>query len=242
MFSAVNTFMLSILTCGTRGLLWLFRSVPYQAYLAIKKQSFFPQDTHFYSDLEVIPISYQLSVIYFVHRQFMARRWGGLGTGISFIHEKTERSQASGEDHLTFLSLFGTYVLVLGLDDLDDGSPRRDVLGRPPLRDLVGEVVGPRPEVVSDANETSPRHDVLGRVRERDLGLDGVDDDGFGLLSGTPLSAIFGLERSLESQGTWRVKREPRSGSLFVECGYIAKRCIRGSYNDGPLPGAEVSK
>ena len=68
------------------------------------------------------------------------------------------------------MSLFGTSVLVLGLDDLGDGSPRRDVLGRLLLHDLGGEVVGPRPVVVS------PRHDVLGRVRERDLGLDGVDN------------------------------------------------------------------
>ena len=102
---------------------------------------------------------------------------------ISFIHEKTERFQASGEDLLTFLSLFRTSVL-LCLDDLDDGSPRRDVRGRLLLHDLVGEVVGPRHEVVS------PRHDVLGRVRERDLELDGVDD-GFDLLSGTPLAAIL---------------------------------------------------
>ena len=117
----------------------------------------------------------------------MARRWGGLGTGISFIHEKTERYQASGEDLLTFLSLFWTSVLVHGLDHPGDGSPRRDVRGRLLLHDLVGEVVGPRPGVVS------PRHDVLGRVLERDLGLDGVDD-GVGLLSGMPLAAILGLE------------------------------------------------
>ena len=51
-------------------------------------------------------------------------------------------------------------------------------------------VVGPRRGVVP------PRRDVLGRVRERDLGLDGVDD-GFSLLSGTPLAAILGLEWSL---------------------------------------------
>ena len=101
--------------------------------------------------------------------------------------KKTERSQASGEDLLTFLSLFGTSVRVLGLDDLGDGSPRHDVLGRLLLHDLGGEVVGPRLEVVP------PRHDVLGRVRERNLGLDGVDD-GFDLLSGTPLAAILSLE------------------------------------------------
>ena len=72
-------------------------------------------------------------------------------------------------------------------------------------------------------------------MRERDLGLDGVDDGGFYLLSGTPLSAIFCLERSLKSQGTWRDEREPRSGSLSEDRGYIAKRCVRGSYDDGPL-------
>ena len=88
------------------------------------------------------------------------------------------------------MSLFRTSVL-LCLDDHDDGSPRRDVRGRLLLHDLVGEVVGPRREVVS------PRHDVLGRVRERDLGLDGVDDGGFDLLSGTPLAAILSLELSL---------------------------------------------
>ena len=109
------------------------------------------------------PISYQLYI------SSIDSLWHGAGAAmvqeISFIHEKTERSQASGEDLLTFLSLFGTSVLVHGLDDLGDGSPRRDVRGRLLLHDLVGEVVGPRPEVVS------PRHDVLGRVRERDLGL-----------------------------------------------------------------------
>ena len=98
---------------------------------------------------------------------------------VSFIHENTERSHASGG-----FSLFGTSVRVLGLDDLVDDSPRRDVLGRLLLHDLVGEVVRPRPEVVSS------RRDVHGRVRERDLGLGGVDD-GSDLLSGTPLSAIF---------------------------------------------------
>ena len=107
----------------------------------------------------------------------------------SFIHEKTERSHASGEDLLTFMSLFRTSVL-LGLDDPVDGSPRRDVLGRLLLHDLDGEVVGPRLGVVT------PRRDVLGRVRERDLRLDGVDD-GSDLLSGTPLVAILGLEWSL---------------------------------------------
>ena len=52
---------------------------------------------------------------------------------------------------------------------------------------LVVGVVGPWHGVVP------PRRDVLGRVREHDLGLDGVDD-GFDLLSGTPLAAILGLE------------------------------------------------
>ena len=116
-------------------------------------------------------ISYQLYI------SSIDSLWHGYchGTGKSFIHEKTERSHASGG-----FSLFGTSVRVHGLDDLGDGSPRHDVLGRLLLRDLVGEVVGPRPGVVF------PRRDVLGRVRERDLGLDGVDDGGFGLLSGTP--------------------------------------------------------
>ena len=80
--------------------------------------------------------------------------------------------------------LFGPQSGVLGLDDLGDGLPRRDVRGRLLLHDLGGGVVGPRPLVVS------PRRDVLGRVRERDLELDGVDD-GFDLLSGTPLAAIL---------------------------------------------------
>ena len=131
------------------------------------------------------------------------------------------------------MSLFRTLVL-LCLDDPVDDSPRRDVLGRLLLHDVLGgKVVGPRLGVVS------PRRDVRGRVRERDLGLDGVDD-GSDLLSGTPLSAIFGLERSFKSQGTWREEREPRSGSLSKERGNIAKRCIQGLYNDGPFPGAEV--
>ena len=80
--------------------------------------------------------------------------------------------------------LFGPLSGFLALTILVKGLPRRDVRGRLLLHDLVGEVVGPRPVVVS------PRHDVLGRVRERDLELDGVDD-GFDLLSGTPLAAIL---------------------------------------------------
>ena len=118
----------------------------------------------------------------------MARRWGGLGTGISFIHEKTEQLPSFRRGFFRLPSCLSLGLLsFLCLDDPDDGFPRRDVRGRLLLHDLVGEVVGPRLEVVP------PRHDGLGRVRERDLGLDGVDD-GFGLLSGMPLAAILGLE------------------------------------------------
>ena len=118
----------------------------------------------------------------------MARRWGGLGTGISFIHEITEQLPSFRRGFFRLPSCLSLGLLsFLCLDDPDDGFPRHDVRGRLLLHDLVGEVVGPRLEVVP------PRHDVLGRVRERDLELDGVDD-GFDLLSGTPLAAILGLE------------------------------------------------